>query len=113
MTALGSGGSNRIRSAISRVVAALCFDRTELRQSVLSPRLHAELTEIGDVRLDIEPGLDDTAIAQLRSLFPHHRFWPAADLYFGGVHAAQRAADGSMSGAGDPRRSGASVVTDA
>jgi gamma-glutamyltranspeptidase/glutathione hydrolase len=113
VTALGSGGSNRIRSAISRVVAALWFDRSDLSNAVQAPRLHAELTEIGDVRLDIEPGLDDTTVAQLLSLFPHHRLWPAVDLYFGGVHAAQRAADGSMSGAGDPRRSGASVVTDA
>ena len=112
VTALGSGGSNRIRSAISRVVAALCFDRNGLRQSVLSPRLHAELTDNGDIQLDIEPGLDTTTIEGLVSSFPHNRLWPATDLYFGGVHAAQRAADGSMSGVGDPRRSGASVIVD-
>ena len=112
VTALGSGGSNRIRSAISRVVAALCFDRTELRQSVLSPRLHAELTDNGDIQLDIEPGLDTTTIEGLVSSFPHNRLWPTTDLYFGGVHAAQRAADGSMSGVGDPRRSGASVIVE-
>lgn len=112
VTALGSGGSNRIRSAISRVVAALWYDRSDLRDAVLAPRLHAEPSEVGDIRLDIEPGLDGATVERLLTSYPHHRLWPAVDLYFGGVHAAQCAADGSMSGVGDPRRSGVSIVVD-
>jgi gamma-glutamyltranspeptidase/glutathione hydrolase len=113
VTALGSGGSNRIRSAISRVVAALWYDRSGLHDAVLAPRLHAEPGEHGDIRLDVEPGLDGATVERLLSSFPDHRLWPAIDLYFGGVHAAQRAADGSMRGVGDPRRSGVSIIVDA
>ena len=113
VTALGSGGSNRIRSAISRVVAALWYGQSGLHDAVLTPRLHAEPSEHGDIRLDIEPGLDGATVGQLLSMFPHHRPWPTIDMYFGGVHAAQRSADGSMLGVGDPRRSGVSIVVDA
>jgi gamma-glutamyltranspeptidase/glutathione hydrolase len=113
VTALGSGGSNRIRSAISRVVAALWYDRSELHDAILAPRLHVEPTEQGDVWLDVEPGFDGATVERLLSSFPQHRLWPTPNLYFGGVHAAQRAADGSMSGVGDPRRSGVSIVVEA
>jgi gamma-glutamyltranspeptidase/glutathione hydrolase len=113
LTALGSGGSNRIRSAISRVVAALCLDRTDLERAVEAPRLHAEYTDTGAIQLDVEPGLDDDTVDQLTTAFPHHRLWPRTDLYFGGVHAAQRTADGSMHGVGDPRRAGAAIVIEA
>jgi len=112
VTALGSGGSSRIRSAISRVVAALCLDAAGLDDAVRTPRLHAELSDRGDVRLDVEPGLDGATIERLASSFPDHRWWPTTDLYFGGAHAARLRADGSMVGTGDPRRSGASILVE-
>jgi gamma-glutamyltranspeptidase/glutathione hydrolase len=105
VTALGSGGSNRIRSAITQVVAALSLDGARLREAVDRARLHVE----GD-HLDIEDHVADDAGRALRAAFPDHRVWPRPDLFFGGVHAACRAADGSFTGAGDSRRDGVALT---
>ena len=112
VTALGSGGASRIRSAISRVVAALCLDRHDLTSAIAAPRIHAELDGTGAIHLDVEPGLDSTAEERLLMAFADHRRWPESDLYFGGVHAVRRSADGRLDGVGDPRRSGAATVVD-
>ncbi|MEO1063667.1 MAG: gamma-glutamyltransferase [Actinomycetota bacterium] len=102
VTALGSGGSSRIRSAIAQVVARLCLDRATLDEAIAAPRLHVS----GD-HLDVEdgPGVDE-----LREAFAEHVVWPEPDLFFGGVHAARRRADGSLAGVGDARRAGAAIV---
>ena len=112
VTVLGSGGSSRIRSAISQVVAALCLDRHDLTNAIAAPRLHAELDGAGTVHLDLEPGLDPTTERRLLTAFANHRRWPERDLYFGGVHAVRRTADGRLDGVGDRRRSGAATVVD-
>ena len=112
VTVLGSGGSSRIRSAISRVVAALCLDRQDLTSAIAAPRIHAEFEATGSVHLDVEPGLDPTTEEQLLAGFAHHRRWPERDLYFGGVHAVRRNGDGRLDGVGDPRRSGAATVVE-
>ncbi len=103
ITALGSGGSSRIRSAISQVVALLCLDGVDLQTAVDAPRLHAD----GD-RLDLEQRDTDT-VASLCAAFPDHLVWPAPDLFFGGVHCARRDPDGHLAAAGDDRRAGASI----
>jgi gamma-glutamyltranspeptidase len=36
--------------------------------------------------------------------------WDGLNLFFGGVQAVQRARDGSLHAAGDPRRGGAGLV---
>ena len=36
--------------------------------------------------------------------------WDRANLYFGGANAVARAADGTVSAAGDARRGGAAVL---
>ena len=112
VTVLGSGGSNRIRSAISRVVAALCLDRHDLTSAIAAPRIHAELDGTGTIHLDVEPGLGSTTEERLLTTFADHRRWPRPDLYFGGVHAVRRSADGRLDGVGDPRRSGTATVVD-
>ena len=93
---LGSGGSERIRSALTQVIAALVLDDLPLAAAVLAPRLHPTG---GTVQL--EPGLDPDAVAVLRSVRDVNA-WTATDLYFGGVHAV----DTSGSHVGDPRRGG-------
>ncbi len=108
ITALGSGGSNRIRSAISQVVAALCLDRAAVRSAVDAPRVHVE----GD-HLDVELGGDAQALDELRRAFADHLVWPRPDLFFGGVHAVRLDADGGLVGAGDARRGGASITVEA
>jgi len=102
--ALGSGGSERIRSALTQVLVALVDDGTPLEEAVLAPRIHWD----GD-RVQVEPGFDDAAVDALAEAWPVNR-WQVSDLYFGGVHAV--ASDGSR--VGDPRRGGRTgIVRDA
>jgi len=100
--ALGSGGSNRLRTAIAQVlIQLLAFDRP-LSAAVNAPRMHLE-----DQRLSIEPGLSPSLVAALRQSFPELQRWDQTNLFFGGVHIAALGADRqSFDGYGDPRRGG-------
>jgi len=102
--ALGSGGSERIRSAITQAVLQLADRGLDLSAAVLAPRIHPH-----DGVVQAEPGLPPEVLDALRSLGPVVE-WEAADLFFGGVHAVLRRADGSAAAFGDPRRGGAAVV---
>jgi gamma-glutamyltranspeptidase/glutathione hydrolase len=101
---LGSGGSNRIRSAILQVLAAHLDFGLPLTAAVERPRLHVE----GE-RLEIEGGFDEAVVRSLARQWPDHRAWPERNLFFGGAHAVARAPDG-FSGAGDPRRGGVAAL---
>ena len=100
--ALGSGGSNRIRSAILQVLVNLFEFDMNLEQAVTAPRIHLE----GDF-LSVEKGYDNASVDSLLSHWPDHRLWPEPNMFFGGVHAVELLPDGSFRGAGDPRRGGA------
>jgi gamma-glutamyltranspeptidase/glutathione hydrolase len=96
--ALGSAGSNRIRSAIVQVVDHVVAGGMELREAVDAPRLHFE-----DSRVFVEPGIDASA-------YPGREVVRFAErnLFFGGVQAVRRdPLSGALSGAADPRRGGA------
>jgi gamma-glutamyltranspeptidase/glutathione hydrolase len=103
---LGSGGSNRIRTAILQVIVQLADRGLDLQAAVDAPRLHVE----GDL-LSVEPGLPDAAVSTLLGDWPRQQVWDTRSLFFGGVHAVQRDG-GRLSGAGDPRRGGTSLVRD-
>lgn len=100
-TALGSGGSNRIRTALMQVLSNLVDFRLPLDEAVDRPRLHAEAG-----RLSAEIDLPDA----LRADWPEVQVWPEPSLFFGGVNAARRTANGGLEGAADPRRSGAALL---
>lgn len=100
--ALGSGGSNRIRSAILQVLVNLLEFDMDLEQAVRAPRLHLE-----DKHLSIEDGFSGSAMASLQASWPGVERWPEANLFFGGVHAVERLSNGEFHAAGDPRRGGA------
>jgi gamma-glutamyltranspeptidase/glutathione hydrolase len=100
--ALGSGGSNRIRSAVLQVLVNLFEFGMPLTQAVAAPRLHLE-----GGHLSVESGFAPDALEALKAEWPDHREWPDYNLFFGGVHAVERLADGGFQGAGDPRRGGA------
>ncbi|WP_339862624.1 gamma-glutamyltransferase family protein [Thalassospira alkalitolerans] len=102
--ALGSGGSNRIRSTMMQVMLNIdAFDMT-LHGAVAAPRLHVE-----DDLLSVEPGFDAALLDGL-GLEDQHR-WDAEDMFFGGVHAAKVSADGQkFSAVGDARRNGHQIV---
>jgi gamma-glutamyltranspeptidase/glutathione hydrolase len=102
---LGSGGSNRIRSALLLTLARLLLRGEELAQAVAAPRLHVE-----DGALDVEPGLTEAEVAQLRAQFEAVRVWSKPSMFFGGVHAVLREADGTLSAVGDFRREGVGLI---
>lgn len=104
---LGSGGSNRIRSALLQVIARLALDTADLADAVAAPRLHVEADH-----LDFEDFCDRDTAAALTQAFADHRAWPEPNMFFGGVHVAAMAADGSFDGVGDARRDGIAIVVD-
>ncbi len=106
VTALGSGGSNRIRTAILQVTVNLLDRAMPLADAVEAARLHVE--KGGQV--SFEPGLSEAARSALLAQAPDAHAWPEASLFFGGVHTARRHSDGGMEGAGDPRRRGQAIV---
>ncbi|WP_415717808.1 gamma-glutamyltransferase [Roseibium sp.] len=107
LVALGSGGSNRIRSAIFQVVARFCLGQASLAEAVEAPRLHVE-----EGHLDVEVPEPNDALPCLQERFPDHRIWPEKNMFFGGVHAVCADSRGGFSSIGDHRREGAAVVVD-
>ena len=103
--ALGSGGSNRIRTALLQVLCAVLARGESLDEAVAAPRLHVERGH-----LDIEAGWPDDIVAELTADWPDHRVWPDRSMFYGGVHAVERAADGTLTAVGDPRRGGAAAI---
>ncbi len=103
---LGSGGSNRIRTAILQVLSNLIDFALAPEEAVTHPRLHWERGH-----LDVEPGFPATSVEALTAAYPDHRLWPELNLFFGGAHTALLdPTRGLAEGAGDPRRGGATVV---
>ena len=105
VVALGSGGSERIRSALLQTVVRL-VDGADLGVAVGTPRLHWD-----GVQVQAEPGLPASVLAAVGELGPVNE-WPAPDLYFGGVQAVRRHPDGSVEAVGDPRRGGVGLVVE-
>ncbi|MHB1537390.1 MAG: gamma-glutamyltransferase family protein [Solirubrobacteraceae bacterium] len=98
---LGSAGSNRIRSALLQTIVGVVDHGLDVAAAVCAPRAHYE-----DGIVYHEPGLDADALALAGTeLVRFHE----RNLFFGGVQAVQRRADGSMRGAGDPRRGGVAL----
>jgi gamma-glutamyltranspeptidase/glutathione hydrolase len=99
--ALGTGGSNRIRSAITQVLVNLLDFDMSPGQAVTAPRMHLE----GDM-LSLEAGLAEETLAALVAAVPRHHVWPEKNLFFGGVHTVSIKHGGIFDGTGDPRRGG-------
>jgi gamma-glutamyltranspeptidase / glutathione hydrolase len=104
--ALGTGGSKRIRTAILQVAVNLLDYGMSLEDGVQAPRLHVER----DGKISFEPGLPEAAQAAFLASSENVHAWPERNLFFGGVHAARRFANGGVEGAGDPRRGGVAIV---
>jgi gamma-glutamyltranspeptidase/glutathione hydrolase len=106
--ALGSAGSNRIRSAILQTIINVVDRGMAASDAVEAPRVHFE-----DGVVDAEPGVDPDALEALERDGWTVERWAARNLYFGGVQAVARdPSTGELSGGGDPRRGGASVLVD-
>lgn len=107
VTALGSGGSSRIRTAILQTLLNLQIFGMSPEEAVAAPRLHwEEAAQRGEPStLSVEPGFAEEAIATVAE-GQQLAAWPAQNLFFGGVHTVRRSASGGFDGAGDPRRGG-------
>ena len=106
--ALGSAGSNRIRSAILQTILNIVDFNLKAENAVELPRLHLERGVV-----EAEPGVDPRALESLeRSGWTVQR-WQERNLYFGGVQAVARDPHtGELTGGGDPRRGGAAVLVE-
>jgi gamma-glutamyltranspeptidase / glutathione hydrolase len=105
VVAIGSGGSERIRSALLQTVTHLVAG-LPLAGAVVAPRVHFDGTAS-----QLEPDVSATVAADLARLGPVNR-WRKGSLYFGGVNAVRRHPDGTLEAAGDARRHGAGAVID-
>jgi gamma-glutamyltranspeptidase/glutathione hydrolase len=103
--ALGSGGSNRIRSAILQTLINVIDLGMDLPQAVSHPRIHYERG-----RLSVEAGIADEVADALAANFSDIHLWTERNLFFGGVHAVRCSPDAELSASGDPRRGGAALV---
>ena len=105
--ALGSGGSNRIRSAVGQVLINLIDFDMNLEDAVQAPRVHLEKG-----KLSMESGFSDEVRRGIAEIVDELEPWGGQNLFFGGVHAVSLAPDGSLSGFADPRRAGAVSFAD-
>jgi gamma-glutamyltranspeptidase/glutathione hydrolase len=105
--ALGSGGSNRIRSVVGEVLYRRVVAGVDLPAAVAAPRVHAEddavWLELGGLR-------DPAAVqAALAARFGRVYAFPGRDFFFGGAHSVDIDETGALHGVGDLRRGGVAV----
>ena len=100
---LGSGGSNRIRTAVLQVISNVLDFGMTLPQAVSAPRIHWEAG-----KFHTEPGLEGASVEADAALGTDQIVrWQQSNMFFGGVHSVGIGEEGSLQGAGDFRRSGA------
>ncbi|MBI4223324.1 MAG: gamma-glutamyltransferase, partial [Deltaproteobacteria bacterium] len=97
---LGSGGSNRLRTAILQALVKRINFKMPLKKAVEGVRIHWE----ADL-LNVEPGLPQKTVQALLDFHPKSVLWKDRNFFFGGVHAVERKRN-RLNGAGDPRRGG-------
>jgi gamma-glutamyltranspeptidase/glutathione hydrolase len=74
----------------------------DAQAAIDAPRLHWEYDVVY-----CEPGIDADAFEAAGRTVARFR---AQNLFFGGAQCVTRAADGTLTGAGDPRRGGVAVA---
>jgi gamma-glutamyltranspeptidase/glutathione hydrolase len=103
--AVGSAGSNRIRSAVLQTIIRSLDEGLSAQAAIDAPRVHYE-----DGIVYAEPGIDaETLVHAGYEVAPFRD----RNLFFGGAQAVARGGDGRFSGGGDPRRGGAATVVEA
>jgi gamma-glutamyltranspeptidase/glutathione hydrolase len=98
--AVGSPGADRITTALAQVLHRHLVLGEPLDDAIAAPRLHAEWFD-GERCIAYEDALEpDLPSGEVGRPFP------GRSMFFGGVQGTKRDADGALSGAGDPRRTG-------
>jgi gamma-glutamyltranspeptidase/glutathione hydrolase len=101
----GSAGSVRLAGAILQVVEAVVGQGLTVEEAISRPRLHVDGQTAhveGGWSADVAPALEEVGFDVRR--------WSDRNLFFGGVSAVERRANGVLGAAGDPRRGGHGVV---
>ena len=100
--ALGSAGSVRLAGAIAQVADAV-LRGIPVAEAIERPRIHVDGDDLhlegGWLRVRAESGWNAVR-------------WAGRNLFFGGVAAVERRADGTLAAAGDPRRGGHGIVVE-
>jgi gamma-glutamyltranspeptidase/glutathione hydrolase len=102
--AVGSGGSNRLRTAIMQVISNFIDFRLTLDEAVDAPRIHFE-----DGVAQLEGGISSQVAAKLEATGYTVNCWPERNMFFGGAHAVAQD-DNRWVAAGDRRRGGSTLV---
>ena len=97
---LGSGGSNRIRSAIMQAISNMIDFRMSSEKAANASRVHFE-----DNLLQLEYGIKKSVCNGLAKEYKTN-VWSKKNLFFGGVHIAT-----PQGGGGDKRRGGYVIVS--
>lgn len=99
---LGSGGSNRIRTAIFQVISNIIDFKLNINEAINLPRVHWE-----NNIFNIEPVRDSLMLENLNlPLETNPVLWQEQNMFFGGVHGVRKTDQGVIMGAGDLRRCG-------
>ncbi len=101
--ALGTGGSNRIKTALFQVIWHIIANDFTLDQAINAPRFHYE-----NGVLDMEHGINKEDVDSLNLAFEDTVSWLHRSLYFGGVNAVQHGTKNLA--IGDSRRNGFGIV---
>ena len=96
---LGSGGSNRIRSANVQVILNLLHKGMTLDEAISQPRIHLE----GDT-LFCEPDINLANANKLKGININH--FTSQNVFFGGVNAVS-----NKEAVGDERRGGNGIIS--
>jgi gamma-glutamyltranspeptidase/glutathione hydrolase len=102
---IGSAGSVRLAGAIAQVTWRI------LRGAHVSDAIRAPRVHVDGPTVHLEGGWSDESAAALPADWDVVR-WEGINLFFGGVQAVERTADGELLAAGDPRRGGVGLVVE-
>jgi gamma-glutamyltranspeptidase/glutathione hydrolase len=107
--AIGSPGADRITTALMQVLGRYFLGGLPMQAAIDAPRVHVRILDDGTPRVDhvVDVGVAAAVEALGLQSFSHG----ATSMFFGGVGAARRLADGTLDAAGDPRRAAATRVS--
>jgi gamma-glutamyltranspeptidase/glutathione hydrolase len=107
--AIGSPGADRITTALRQVLGRYFLGGLPMQAAIDAPRVHVRILDDGTPRVDHED--DEGVAAAVEALGLQSFSHGATSMFFGGVGAARRLADGTLDAAGDPRRAAATRVS--
>ncbi len=108
----GSGGSNRIRSAILQAIINSIDFKLPVFDAVNSPRAYYD----GEGTLHLEKGFDEAVMDEIEREVKKLNRWSEKHVFFGGAHTVLRTGEGDgaaadgYNGAGDERRGGVALI---